>query len=96
MDFDPTALCPLWDEFIERVSGGDADLASFCQRMVGYGLTGTTREQCFFVLYGSGANGKTVFIETILSVLGEYALSAAFDTFLAKPAGADPLTQRTP
>ena len=37
------------------------------------------------MLYGTGANGKSTFIETILAMLGDYATAAEFRTFLAKP-----------
>jgi hypothetical protein len=61
----PGGECPLWVEFLERVTGGDSDLQSFLQRMIGYSLTGSTREHALFFLYGTGANGKSVFLSTV-------------------------------
>ena len=53
--------------------GEDADLAAYLQRVAGYCLTGSTREHALFFCYGTGANGKGVFINTLKAVLGDYA-----------------------
>jgi len=49
----PGGDCPLWLKFLDRITGGDCDLQAFLQRVVGYCLTGITREHAFFFLYGS-------------------------------------------
>jgi len=73
--YDPSATCPTWEAFLQRVMGGDADLIGFLQRIAGYSLTGDTSEQVLFLLYGSGANGKSTFLETLRAMIGEeYAL----------------------
>ena len=51
--------------------------------MVGYCLTGSTREHSTFFLYGRGANGKSVFLTTIGNLLGEYARTAPASSFTA-------------
>jgi putative DNA primase/helicase len=71
VDYDPDAECPLWMEFLNRVMNGKSTLVSYLQRAVGYSLTGLTDEQCLFFLYGTGANGKSTFLETIQTMLGE-------------------------
>ena len=80
---DPGGECPLWWEFLERVTDGNQDLESYLQRVVGYCLTGLTSEHVLFFLYGTGANGKTVFINTIAGMMGDYAVTAAMEMFLA-------------
>ncbi len=75
--------CLLWFEFLERIANGNQELESYLQRVVGYCLTGITREQVLFFLYGTGANGKTVFINTITGMMGDYAVTAPMETFLA-------------
>ena len=82
--YDETAECPKWGRFLDRIMDGNQELISFLQRIVGYALTGDTREQCFFILHGDGANGKSTFIKTICALLGDYAQTAAFETFLSK------------
>ena len=73
VDYDPEAGCPEWEKFLDLVTGGDKNLQFFLQLAVGYTLTGLTDEHCLFVLYGTGANGKTTFTETIRLLLGDYA-----------------------
>ncbi len=80
----PEPSCPKWDAFLNRIMGGDQELIKFLQKAVGYALTGDTREQVFFIFYGTGANGKTTFLVTIQSLLGDYARQTPTDTLLTK------------
>jgi putative DNA primase/helicase len=50
--------------------------------MAGYTLTGSTQEHALFFLYGTGANGKSVFVNTLATILGDYAANAPMDTFM--------------
>lgn len=72
-----------WLDFVARVTGGDTDMACYLQRVAGYCLTARTDEQAFFFLHGSGANGKTVFLDVLAAILGNYARTAPLDTFMA-------------
>lgn len=81
--YDPAAPCPRWRQFLERVLP-EAAKRDFLQRAVGYALTGDVSEQCFFILWGEGANGKTTFLNVLLRLFGEYGLKANFDAFLRK------------
>lgn len=74
---EPLAEAPLWRQFISQSMGGDQILADFLQRAVGYSLTGDVSEQKMFFLFGSGANGKSTFLNTILDLLGDYGHQAA-------------------
>ena len=78
----PRGECPTWRQFIHEVTGGDAEMQTYLQRMVGYALTGSTREHALFFLYGTGANGKSVFVNTLADILGDYATNAPMDTFM--------------
>jgi len=60
---------------------GNSNLIEFLQRAVGYSLSGDITEQCFFLLYGSGANGKSVPLEILRSLLGDYATDSPFSAF---------------
>jgi putative DNA primase/helicase len=87
VEFDPDAKCPRWKRFLREILGGDRKLIRFIQKSLGYSLTGDTCEQCWFFLHGTGANGKSTLINTILHVMGDYALQASPDTFLATKGG---------
>jgi len=76
VEFDPNAVCPRWESFLDEVMGGDEKLVAYLQRLVGYGLTGEVTEHLFPFLYGGGKNGKSTFIETLFWLMGDYALKA--------------------
>ncbi len=73
--------CPRWLRFLDEVTDGDVALQAFLARVAGYGLTGSTREHALFFLYGTGANGKGTFLNTLTGILGDYAQIAGMDTF---------------
>jgi P4 family phage/plasmid primase-like protien len=79
----PTGECPAWRQFLATVTRNDPELQAYLARMVGYALTGVTSEHALFFLYGTGANGKSVFVNTIAAILGAYATNAPMDTFMA-------------
>ncbi len=79
----PAGDCPAWHRFLATVTGGDAELQAYLARVAGYCLTGVTSEHALFFLYGTGANGKSVFVSTIAAILGDYATTAAMDMFMA-------------
>lgn len=83
--FDPEAKCPIWLEFLEKIMGGNATLINFLQKTVGYTLTGNITEQCMFILYGDGSNGKSTFTNTIAALLGEdYVKNTPTQTLMAR------------
>ena len=76
VEFEPNALCPRWELFLNEIFDGNTELIDFIRRAVGYSLTGSTAEQVMFMCYGKGANGKSVFFSTLKEVLGAYAFKA--------------------
>jgi putative DNA primase/helicase len=90
VEFIPGAKCPKWEMFLSEIMGGKSELMTFLQTIVGYSLTGDTREQCLFILYGSGANGKTTFLNIIGKLLGDYAQQTPTDTLMVKNNGGVP------
>jgi putative DNA primase/helicase len=79
----PGGDCPLWRAFLARITAKDEDLQSYLQRSAGYALTGLIREHALQFGYGTGANGKSVFLGTLTGVMGEYATVAPMETFTA-------------
>lgn len=72
-----------WLQFLNEITNRDKQLQAYLQRVCGYCLTGNTREHAMFFLYGTGANGKSVFVETISGILGDYAKTTPMETFTA-------------
>lgn len=71
-DYVPGATCPLWRAFLEEFLP-EADVRDFVQTFSGLGLIGRTVQKLVFH-YGLGANGKSVFLETLMRVLGPLAV----------------------
>ncbi len=80
--YDPDAEAPRWGAFLREIFAGDQAVIDYLQRAIGYALTGITRNERLFVLWGAGANGKSTLIETLLAVLGPYAIMAERDLLL--------------
>lgn len=81
--YDPLAPCHGWQSFLDRVMP-DKEMQSYLQRIVGYSMTGAMNEQAFFIHHGAGANGKSVFLQVMRAVVGDYGQSVPRDTLLAK------------
>ena len=90
VNYDKTATCPQWEKFLARIMENNEDLIKFLQRAVGYSLTGDVGEQCLFFFWGSGSNGKSTFLRTIGTLMGDYSQHTATETLLIKKKGAIP------
>lgn len=100
---DPAVLCskitavapsnapaPVWEKFLRETTAGDAGLQRFLQQMAGYSLTGDVREHALFFVYGPGGNGKSVFLNAIAGMIGDYATTASMDAFTASQSDRHP------
>lgn len=90
IEFSAAASCELWDAFLWRVTDKSDELYDYLRRFVGYLLVGDTSEQALHFLYGLGANGKSVFCEVLMRLLGEYALAVSPDLIMLKRHGGIP------
>lgn len=88
LDFDPRAPRTRWEIFLDQVTEGDKDFQAWLQRAVGYSLTGDTREEKFFMIYGPPGSGKSTIIEVIKELLGDYALTFTADNIMQQKGGA--------
>ena len=71
-----------WLKFLDEIFLGDKELISFIKKAVGYTLTGSIKEQCLFICLGEGSNGKSVFLDVISNMLGEYSTTAQVETIM--------------
>jgi len=82
---DPTAKCPLFKQFLKRITNGDRALMKYIKKCAGYTLTGSTQEQVFFFCNGkSGSNGKSTLANLLRDMMGDYSRHTPTDTLLTK------------
>lgn len=81
---DYHTLCPTWLAFLDKIMSGNQALIDYLQRAMGYSLTGHTSEQCFFFLFGYGANGKSTLLDIFQQLAGDYALAIDPETLMVK------------
>lgn len=74
--------CPTWHKFLNDVTAGNKELIEYLQRLAGYAMTGSIKEQGLFFVYGTGGNGKGTFINTLHKILNDYSTVAASDMFV--------------
>jgi putative DNA primase/helicase len=82
--YDKDAGCPMWKQFVREITDYKADLIAFLQTAAGWPVSGDTSEQSMFILYGTGANGKSTFLNVIQNILGDYAPSTWAETFMKR------------
>jgi len=83
VEYDPKARCPLFLKSLERVQPS-AEMRRFLQRWFGYSMTGLTSEQKFAFFYGSGANMKSVLVDLMAKLMGDYAASAKIESITGR------------
>jgi P4 family phage/plasmid primase-like protien len=81
---DAGASCPKWKEHLKLIMDGNQTLIEFLQRAFGSCLAGDNRNRKLFLLWGNGANGKSVTLETIQMVMGDFAAKTPAETLLVK------------
>ena len=85
--FNPNAESLRFTEFISEIMSNNRDKAVFLQKSLGYSLTGDTRYECMFVLFGASTrNGKGTLMESVLKVSGDYGKAVRPETIAQKNA----------
>jgi len=84
VEHDAKADCPVWKKFVMEIMDYNTELIRYVQTAAGWAITGDTSEQSMFILHGSGANGKSTFLNTVMNILGDYAIATPTDTFMKR------------
>jgi putative DNA primase/helicase len=82
-----TVPTPRWQRFLDDTFGTDEDgrnTANFLHLLLGYSISGDVGAQVMPFLYGQGKNGKSVLLDVMLQLLGDYADAAPPGFLMAK------------
>lgn len=89
--YDPQAQAPRWNEFVREIMDDDAAMVTYLQQLAGMCMSGDVSEQILPVFWGQGSNGKSIFIATLMYVLGpDYAFQAPKDLLLTNKRDSHP------
>ncbi len=84
-EYDPAADCKDWKKFLLEIMQDNKEKISYLQKIAGLSLTGNTEQETCFILYGSTTrNGKSTFCETLIHLLGDYALTMKPESLAVK------------
>ncbi|MBI5972009.1 phage/plasmid primase, P4 family [Staphylococcus caledonicus] len=83
-DYSEKMQPSVWLDFLNDIFAGDKEVIRYIQKALGYSLTGSTREQVMFILHGKGRNGKSIFVETIAEILGDYSNNMQVKSLMVK------------
>lgn len=84
VEYTDKADCAMWEDFLQQIFDGDNELIEYIQRAVGYSLSGSTEEQMMFILHGNGRNGKSVFLDIITEIFGNYSTNIQPQAIMVK------------
>ena len=84
VEYDENAECPRWKDFLKSIFSRNKQLILYIQKILGMCLSGDVSAQVMFILYGTGANGKTTFLNTIKDIMGDYGANTPTETFMQK------------
>jgi putative DNA primase/helicase len=90
VEYDPQARCPLWGKSLSRWTDSNDDLIEYLRRVVGYSLTANVSEQCMWFHHGTGANGKSTFLQTLLAMLGDFGMQAVSELLMQRKGESHP------
>lgn len=83
-NYEPDAKCPIWQRVISEIFAEDDDLIEYFQKLVGYSITGSVSDQAFYLFLGDGCNGKSLVMNTLSTMLGDYSLHTDYSSFELK------------
>ncbi len=88
-DYDPDATCPNWLNLLETVFQDSTETIQFVQRIFGQSLLGTSDKDKLIIMSGNGANGKSTIMDTMIDLLGDYAVNTSANAIIQSKANKD-------
>ena len=83
--YDQTLHSDRWDQFIDEIMSNNQEKIEYLQQALGYALSGDTSCECLFFLYGATTrNGKGTLMESIVSMMGDYAAAVRPETIMLR------------
>lgn len=77
LDYDVSDI----DKFMSMIFDNNIELIGYMQRLLGYAITGHSKEQCMIIFCGRGSNGKSLLLAIIEELLGYYCTRASDEVF---------------
>jgi putative DNA primase/helicase len=84
---------PRWNRFLLDTFGDDdegREMVDFLQLLLGYSVTGDVGGQVLPFLFGAGKNGKSVLLDVVMKLLGDYADAAPPGFLMSRPYAGHP------
>lgn len=94
-EYDPEARCNVWEETLGTIFDGNDELVAFMYRVIGMLCSGDVREHVLLLFWGRGSNGKSLLIEILLDLLGDYAEKGVDDLLMTIKGDNHPTTKAT-
>lgn len=88
-EYDPEATCPNWLECLNTFFQGSSETIAFIQRLFGQSLLGTSDKDKLIIMSGNGANGKSTITDTMIDILGDYALNTSASAIIQSKSNKD-------
>jgi len=82
--YDPEARSSFFENFLDEIMLSKKDNVMFLQKLFGYVLTGSLKEEGFYIFKGEGGNGKSKLVESFVYAAGNYCTSSSPDVVMAK------------
>lgn len=90
IEYTDTIDAPMWNQFLNDVFDSNQELIEYVQKVVGYSLTGSVKEQQLYILFGNGRNGKSIFLDTLSDIFGSYSKTIQANSIMVKQNSSGP------
>jgi P4 family phage/plasmid primase-like protien len=82
--FVPGATCPKFTQFVRQITAGDREFCRYLMRLFGYIALGDPKQHVFPIFIGKGGNGKSVLVNVMSHLFGDYVGAVPPTVIMAK------------